>query len=51
MGKYCPDKISEMADRMVENINTCIAQELIGKNVFDQEEIDRTMSRLDGTET
>ena len=50
VGKYCPDKISEMADRMVENINTCIAQELIGKNVFDQEEIDRTMSRLDGTE-
>lgn len=46
----CHDKLAEMADRMVENINTHIAQELVGKNVFDQEEIDRTMSRLDGTE-
>ena len=44
------DEISALADRMIENINTHIAQELIGKNVLDQQEIDSTMIRLDGTE-
>ena len=45
-----PEKMSGLADWVIENINTHIAQELIGKNVFDQEEIDSTMIRLDGTE-
>ena len=37
-----PEKMSGLADRVIENINTHIVQELIGKNVFDQEEIDST---------
>ena len=34
----------------VDNVNTRIAPEIIGLNVFEQSEIDRTMIRLDGTE-
>lgn len=36
--------------KTVENINSCIAQELVGKNVFEQEEIDRILTGLDGSE-
>ena len=34
----------------VDNVNTRIAPEIIGINIFDQIEIDRLMIRLDGTE-
>ena len=34
----------------VDNVNTRIAPEMIGMNIFDQKEIDRLMIRLDGTE-
>lgn len=34
----------------VDNVNTKIAPELIGVNVFEQTEIDRIMLRLDGTD-
>ena len=36
------------AEKAVEIINTHIAQELIGRNVFDQKEIDKALTRLDG---
>ncbi|WP_097026510.1 phosphopyruvate hydratase [Clostridium peptidivorans] len=36
--------------KVVDNVNTLIAQELIGMNVFDQVSIDNTMIELDGTE-
>ena len=34
----------------VNNVNTVIADHLIGKSVFNQEEIDNSMIELDGTE-
>lgn len=34
----------------VDNVNTRIAPEIIGMNIFDQKDIDRLMIRLDGTE-
>ena len=34
----------------VNNVNTVIAEELVGKSVFDQQEIDNAMIELDGTE-
>jgi len=34
----------------VDNVNTRIAPEVIGMNIFEQTEIDRLMIRLDGTE-
>ena len=34
----------------VNNVNTVIADQLIGKSVFDQQEIDNAMIELDGTE-
>jgi len=34
----------------VNNVNTVIAEQLVGKSVFDQEEIDNAMIELDGTE-
>ena len=34
----------------VDNVNTRIASEIIGMNIFDQTEIDRLMLRLNGTE-
>lgn len=34
----------------VDNVNTRIAPEIIGMNIFDQIEIDRVMIQLDGTE-
>ena len=34
----------------VDNVNTRIAPEIIGMNIFNQTEIDRLMIRLDGTE-
>ena len=42
--------IPERTEKMVEVINTHIAQELIGRNVFDQEDIDKALLRLDGTD-
>ena len=42
--------IPERTEKMVEVINTHIAQELIGRNVFDQEDIDKALPRLDGTD-
>lgn len=35
--------------RAVDNVNTKIAPEIIGMNVYEQSEIDRLMIRLDGT--
>ena len=35
--------------KAVENVNKIIAKELIGKNVLNQKEIDKTMIKLDGT--
>lgn len=40
---------SEDAAHAIENINCHIAQILIGKNIFDQKEIDSETVRLDGT--
>ena len=34
----------------VNNVNTVIAKQLVGKSVFSQEEIDNTMIELDGTD-
>ena len=34
----------------VNNVNTVIAEQLVGKSVFSQEEIDNTMIELDGTD-
>ena len=34
----------------VNNVNTVIAEQLVGKSVFDQKEIDNAMIELDGTE-
>jgi enolase len=36
--------------KAVDNVNTLIAEELAGMNVFDQVSIDKTMIELDGTE-
>ena len=36
--------------KAVENINTVIAERLVGMNAFSQSEIDRAMCELDGTE-
>lgn len=36
--------------KAVDNVNDIIAEELIGMNVFDQVEIDKTMIEIDGTE-
>ncbi|MBP5984274.1 MAG: phosphopyruvate hydratase [Fluviicola sp.] len=35
--------------KAVENVNTIIAEELLGMDVFDQKLIDATLNRLDGT--
>ena len=37
-------------ERAVENVNSCLAKAVIGKNVFDQKEIDRALCKADGTE-
>ncbi len=37
-------------EQAVENVNSRLAQAVIGKNVFDQEEIDQALIRADGTE-
>ena len=37
-------------ERAVENVNSRLAHAVIGKNVFEQEEIDRALIRADGTE-
>ena len=37
-------------ERAVDNVNARIAPELVGKNVLEQMEIDRLLTRLDGTE-
>ena len=34
----------------VNNVNTVIAEQLVGKSVFDQQKIDNSMIELDGTE-
>ncbi len=47
---YAGEAAAERTEKAVEIINTHIAQELIGQNVFDQEEIDKVLLRLDGTE-
>ena len=44
------EKQRDRQKKAVEIINTHIAQELIGRNVFDQKEIDKALIRLDGTE-
>ncbi len=36
--------------KAVENVNTIVAPALVGMNVYDQTEIDRTLIELDGTE-
>src|SRR5690606_18382058 len=35
--------------RAIDNVNTLIAEELVGTSVFEQNQIDRTMIELDGT--
>lgn len=37
-------------ERAVDNVNARIAPEIVGKNVLEQMEIDRLLTRLDGTE-
>lgn len=37
-------------EQAVENVNSRLAHAVIGKNVFEQEEIDRALIRADGTE-
>lgn len=36
--------------KAVENVNTIIAEKVIGMNAFDQRELDKTLIELDGTE-
>jgi enolase len=36
--------------KAVEHVNTLIAEELLGESVFDQQQIDKTLLKLDGTE-
>ena len=36
--------------KAVENVNTVIAEKVIGMNAFDQRELDKTLIELDGTE-
>lgn len=40
----------DWTEKAVETVNIHIAPEIIGRNVFDQEDIDRTLLSLDGTE-
>ena len=47
-GQSGANRESAVVSSVVENINSDIAQELIGTNIFDQAEIDRTLRRLDG---
>ena len=44
------DILEKVLLKAVENVNTIIAEEIIGMNVFDQARIDRLMIELDGTE-
>ena len=36
--------------KAVENVNTVIADEIVGMNVYEQKDIDNAMKKLDGTE-
>ena len=36
--------------KAVENVNTIIAEKVIGMDAFDQRELDKTLIELDGTE-
>ncbi|MHA1688646.1 MAG: phosphopyruvate hydratase [Promethearchaeota archaeon] len=42
--------LGKHVSKAVANVNTLIAKELVGLDVFNQEEIDKTMLELDGTE-
>lgn len=41
--------LGKSVEKAVWNVNNIIAKEIVGKNVYDQEEIDETMIKLDGT--
>lgn len=42
--------LGKSVEKAVNNVNNIIAKAIVGKNVYDQEEIDETMIALDGTE-
>ena len=42
--------MGKSVENAVSNVNNIIAKAIVGKNVYDQEEIDQTMIDLDGTE-
>lgn len=42
--------MGKSVEKAVSNVNNIIAKAIIGKNVYDQEEIDQTMIELDGTD-
>lgn len=44
------DYLGKSVHKAVENVNTIIAENIIGMNVLDQRAIDETMIKLDGTE-
>lgn len=44
------DYMGKSVHKAVENVNTIIAENIIGMNVLDQRAIDETMIKLDGTE-
>lgn len=42
--------LGKSVEKAVSNVNNIIAKAIVGKNVYDQEEIDQTMIELDGTD-
>lgn len=42
--------LGKSVEKAVENVNTIIAEEIVGMNVLDQTEIDKVLIALDGTE-
>lgn len=42
--------LGKSVEKAVNNVNTIIAKAVVGKNVYDQEDIDQTMIDLDGTD-
>ena len=42
--------LGKSVEKAVSNVNDIIAKAIVGKNVYDQEDIDETMIKLDGTD-
>ncbi len=42
--------LGKSVEKVVENVNTIIAEEIVGMNVLDQTEIDKVLIALDGTD-